>query len=372
MPILNIEVGLNNQKKAFLSDIADSISYIKLETTPECLIGNGTAFIRDDKVFVSTIKPARVLVFDTQGQYLYKIDNQGQGPEEYTALFQFTVSKSGNRMAFTDLATRDIYMFDGNGNYVSKTKNTWMWNSGMFFTNDNELIICTAEMLNQGPDFPVILNYSNDLALRDTILTKEWVGTETQPFAFMGNTLTFYDYKNKFYFKESTVDTLFELDKNFDFHPKYIFDVGTKGLSIDEAHSPDRDAYYFLHSFYETKRYLSFVVTYKNEMISMAYDKSKGELFSMPENIAQYYGGEQVLEPINDLDGYDYPFSKTDIANNMRLSIHQMVDLKSLESDGFFNKQIVKDSPSGKRLSNLVEESQINDNPIIRILHMKK
>ena len=372
MPVLNIEEGLKNQKKLFLSDIADSISYIKLETSPECLIGNGTAFIRKDKVFVSTIKPARVLVFDTQGKYLYKIDKQGQGPGEYTALFQFTISNSGKRMAFTDIATRDIFMFDGNGNYVNKTSSTWMWHSGMFFKNDNELIICTTEMLNQGPEFPVILSYSNDLALRDTILTKEWVGTETQPFAFMGNTLSFYRFKNKFYYKESTVDTLFELDKNFNFHPKYIFDVGTKGMSLDEAHSPDREAFYFMHSFYETKQYLSFVVTYKNEMILMAYDKSKGELFSMPENIGLYYGGEQVLEPINDLDGYDYPFIQSDIVNNMRLSIHQMVDLKSLESEGFFNKQIVKDSRSGIKLKALVKESQISDNPIIRILHMKK
>ena len=101
LPFLNIEEGLKNQKEMFLSDIADSIGYIKLETTPECLIGNGSAYIRNDKVFVHTIKPARVLVFNTKGKYLYKLDKQGQGPGEYTNLFQFTISNSGNRMAFT-------------------------------------------------------------------------------------------------------------------------------------------------------------------------------------------------------------------------------------------------------------------------------
>ena len=78
-----------------LSEIASDIQYIPLETTPKALM----RFLMnlkatEDKYYFNTI--LELLCFDKNGKFLYKLDSQGRGPEEYTYLSDYDLLPEKN------------------------------------------------------------------------------------------------------------------------------------------------------------------------------------------------------------------------------------------------------------------------------------
>ncbi len=84
---INVSEIIKNSNEALLSDLTDSIRYIKLETTPECLIGKiGTIKIIGDKIIIHDKTTNLLYAFSVEGKYLNKIGSIGKGPGEYTNL----------------------------------------------------------------------------------------------------------------------------------------------------------------------------------------------------------------------------------------------------------------------------------------------
>lgn len=87
--VFNLENA--QEKNIKISTIADSISYIKLETTSECLIRDiQQIFIEDGLIFLMD-NGERLLVFNHNGKFLNQIGIQGKGPGEYTYISSFSV-----------------------------------------------------------------------------------------------------------------------------------------------------------------------------------------------------------------------------------------------------------------------------------------
>lgn len=71
-----------------ISEFVDTIEYIKLETKPECLIGQRIyrVTLRDKFIYVHDIDQHAIFIFDKQGKYVDKLNKQGRGPGEYVAM----------------------------------------------------------------------------------------------------------------------------------------------------------------------------------------------------------------------------------------------------------------------------------------------
>src|SRR5690606_33642192 len=87
--VLDIAVDMAQvEDYLYVQDVIDSIRYVMLETTDECLIGNISElyvdgqfiFIVDNTIFES------VFVFDESGHFLNKIGRLGRGPAEYAGV----------------------------------------------------------------------------------------------------------------------------------------------------------------------------------------------------------------------------------------------------------------------------------------------
>lgn len=79
-----------------LSEIAEGVDYIPLQTTEKSLIGNyvGKIVKMDDRIYLKSGE--EIMCFNTDGSYLFKLQKSGRGPEEYTGITDFDVS-SGNK-----------------------------------------------------------------------------------------------------------------------------------------------------------------------------------------------------------------------------------------------------------------------------------
>ena len=76
-----------------LSEVADSIRYIPLETSDSCLVGSVDKMLRTAKgeyILVDKEKSRAIYVFDAAGHFLNRIGKCGKGPAEYSMIEDVT------------------------------------------------------------------------------------------------------------------------------------------------------------------------------------------------------------------------------------------------------------------------------------------
>ena len=84
------------------------IRYIPLETNDDILFGDSyTAHYVNNQLYISTSQ--KVLVFDKKGKFVYGIDKVGQGPGEYTSIWDIDITQQG-----------DVYIADGTSGKIIK------------------------------------------------------------------------------------------------------------------------------------------------------------------------------------------------------------------------------------------------------------
>ena len=99
------------------SVFVDSIEYIPLETTDECLVGEVTDLaLAGNRLFVFDAKQQEVWSFDRSGKYVGRIGRQGEGPGEYVAIDQFEYDRRDSLLAvltFEEGPCVQYYSLDG-------------------------------------------------------------------------------------------------------------------------------------------------------------------------------------------------------------------------------------------------------------------
>lgn len=101
------------------SQFVDSLEYIPLETTDECLIGKiKDVYIGRERVFVLDGKTQTVWMFDRKGYYLNKLSRRGKGPGEYTNMQQFEVDEKNRQLILLDIWTNKLLFYDWEGRFL--------------------------------------------------------------------------------------------------------------------------------------------------------------------------------------------------------------------------------------------------------------
>jgi hypothetical protein len=122
--IIPVKLGTSLDTK--ISEIASSIEYIKLETKPECLIGNiARLYIFQNKFIIWDGKPkATIFFFNSNGRYLFKIQRSGKGPGEYIGVQDMFVDEQNGNIVVYDASQAKIIMFSIDGNFIKEIDNT--------------------------------------------------------------------------------------------------------------------------------------------------------------------------------------------------------------------------------------------------------
>ena len=80
-----------------LSDVADEISYIKLETHPNALIGSASSYyvvqMSDNFVIWNSRGSGNILMFGPDGRFKGFVGSEGKGPGEYSANYKVIFDK---------------------------------------------------------------------------------------------------------------------------------------------------------------------------------------------------------------------------------------------------------------------------------------
>ena len=122
--LIDVEGGVGKSRLVKLSEIAESIEYIPLETNSEAVVGK-IFFDRIfyEKGFFYLMEQNRtIIIHDNDGKYFNKINKLGRGPQEYDAAFTVDIDlKTGN---ISVLASNKIieYSLDGDFKKVMNYK----------------------------------------------------------------------------------------------------------------------------------------------------------------------------------------------------------------------------------------------------------
>lgn len=113
-----------------------SVEYIPLETIDNSLIGNiDDIKIAHNRIFILDRHIAKaVLIFDSKGKFINKIEAEGMGPTEISLLTDFTINRDSNEIIISDLKQKKIATYDFNGNFKkSVTRDLWFTNFEWLF-----------------------------------------------------------------------------------------------------------------------------------------------------------------------------------------------------------------------------------------------
>lgn len=369
LPVVDIIGGLNNVKPLSLSEITERIDYVKLETNPECLIGSGSAIFVDRFIYIKDSRPARLLVFDLDGKFIRQISRQGKGPGEYTNFAYFDVSQDNRYIAIGGIGG-GVKLYTTIGEFKAEAQLNAPFLSGFLFQNPDKLVIYEAQLDLPQQGYPAMIARNTENLRADTLMRTDMEQQQSDmvfPMAYSA----FYRFGESINFMKPANDTLYQLDKDLRISPRMVLDCGDRGVTKETLFMTSGKSDLRPYPRQETKDYLFIGAGKGDEYGILVYDKGTGEISRMPPQPSRLYENAKAYGPENDLEGIGFDFNNLRTGNLAWTSMLQISDLKAFFEAVNQDQLNLKTRKYFDELRNLAKASDVNDNPVVRIVYLK-
>lgn len=140
------KINVNIENVTEDSNLLSNFKYICLEETDKSLIGSiDKILIRDNRIYVLDAKISKsVFIFDTLGNFIFKIKKNGRGPGEYLQLNDFELDEANN-LLLLDVRQKEILKYTEKGKYLESIKIDF-WSHSFSSLNDNCFIFYRNNM----------------------------------------------------------------------------------------------------------------------------------------------------------------------------------------------------------------------------------
>ena len=229
---VNMHKDFNKNKKLKLSSLADSLTYIPLETKPNCLISEIKDIkINENYIFIIT-KNKELLVFLRSGKFYSKIGRRGKGPKEYYNVIHFDV---GNEYAYIlDYAQR-IAQYKITGEFIKYISLPKQASRIMLLENNNIVCYIPDSMFEEDEPAYSFIVVDQEGHLEETIQST----ILRNPSDKISNhyALTNFSNQHAITIKEAFNDTLFYLDTlSLNVHGFAFLDLGAHKIDFSKSY----------------------------------------------------------------------------------------------------------------------------------------
>jgi hypothetical protein len=120
-----INIDLKKGEKQPLENFYDSISFVRLETRVDNLIGKISQIVFADNLIIVVDKwnSKSICVFDRNGRFRNKIGRIGNGPGEYISIENVSLVPGKKQLAVFDGQTSRVHYFIYTGEYIGSERN---------------------------------------------------------------------------------------------------------------------------------------------------------------------------------------------------------------------------------------------------------
>jgi len=362
----NISVvdNINKSSLLILSDYAESIEYIPLETTDIALLTGDERIEFNANHFI--VFAQECYIFKRNGYFLKKIGKVGRGPNEYSSARSGYYFPGDSLLFFNDPSRRGLISYSIKGSFM---KNSMLNRDFLMIRSISDSLFAGYRAFIQGDSDwnTLIVNCKGDS-----------VSSIPNKYHFEGNSNMYFNHEVVMYYfnctlhiKEMYSDTIFSFNDKGIHTPKYILELGNLNIPQDIRNwdferfrnSIGRD-FFFVNEIYETDKYLVFKYNHDNKRNNlMIFNKQTGEIDNFPEN--ERSGGIN-----NDVDGGPN-FIPEHNDNNIFLQKINAFELKThVESEAFKNST-PKYPEKKKELEELAATLDENDNPVLMLVKLK-
>ncbi|GHT23653.1 hypothetical protein FACS189430_07270 [Bacteroidia bacterium] len=359
--IIHIDVEKSDKEYArYASKLVKSVSYIPLQTTNDCLIGQITKLIyAKDLIYIYDIQSNKLYQFDKNGQFLRSIGAIGQGPGEYIRIQSFDVNQINGNISIYCQIKQSILEYTHDGNLVKVEKIGLVIGDFIYYEN-RYLFYCSWLPNNKVFHETYPLQYRL-VGMSENIVTDKFL--EYKYNDYLSNTIyaasynVFYQTNENVMLYEQATNMVYSLNGNdaiatyaVDFI-KYNtpFDVfsteATKG-KIDDLKNAKICR---LSHFFETDSFIFIrFIYFENIYFNSIYFKESKKII----NLGPIW--------INDIDNISMPNIEGTLSNNRLIG--------SFEAHSFYQMITHNTREVSQNLIDLSKSGDESDNPIICII----
>ena len=358
------ETGIETEREVLLSEIADSVRFIPLETSDKSLIRGikEANILKTDKyLFLPWVES--LFQYTSDGQFVRKIGRKGSGPGEFVWISQIDADEE-NGLLFMQTTSQRINVYDmESGKFLRSMKCPDIESGDFAMLNDTTSVTFVRNTNGKRKIRLYIADAKGDTL--NTFSRSDLFELNSQ-YSWMMSSPTdryMFHYKDLVCCKDYYNDTLFTVTKEL-LEPRYIFEMGKYSLPIecrfeylngDGKRFQELAAPYLRYQAIETESYL--FMPYTNWTGEKArkrrlalFDKNTGECYKVSGDgfIKNDLGSELPIRPVAALD------SKT------LLSVWEMQD-------------IFKEAEKNPAILELEQLKGIDedDNPVLMLVYLK-
>jgi hypothetical protein len=404
VPVVDIERNIKNFKFVNLSDIANEIDYIPLETLKDQLIQYiGDIIILNDRIIIRDIRSCKA--YNLNGKYICCYGSFGKGPGQYTGINSISYDEINNNLLISNHERLLEFSVDGvllkEMKVIYPDSTHWVWQAktignSIFYvlvhpaTSNTRIVFFNEKHEIVGR----YANYYNEPQLYTNMIMYQ---TVNRPELSKG-------LNRKLLFNDGLCDTVYYIDEHFKRAPAYYFSFGkyrdlfkllkeTKNKSIDSGieyqmyinklietntilffdcafrkYAPETEK----RKFNQAKLPEGFIRLTDNPNISRGiFNRITSELVFLKKDNAYQKESESFSGFINDIDG-GVPFWPTaqPYGNKLVCSINAYELKEYIASDAFKDSK-PKYPEKKKALEDLANSLGWEDNPVLMVVTLK-
>ena len=393
---IDLESNIKNFKSLKLSEVASTIEYIPLSSSPGFFLKaiNGID-INDNYILVSGVNG--VGLFDKHGTFITKIGKQGHGPGEWQV--------TGKSYFLNDyilvpsvIGKPNIFVYDLSGAFIKACYIPQHYISPVY---SNWLPVSQEEFLLQVPnttgdqDFRIIKADCKGKVLKGFTNSTKFKPFNPGAFSTDSQAGQFYIFDDKVRYKEVRNDTVWELSNN-KLNPCYILYRGKFGsdvdfrskaagkLSVDDLRINqivETPKFLFFETLFSSIYPFNFYMGYidiagKNRPFPIlgVYEKVSGDTyFVKPSNFDNEKFPAGIPTGIqNDIDGGINFFPKHYASDSMLVSWIDAYKLIEYAASEAFRKNKPLDVVQKQKFIKLVNNLELNDNHVLLVIKLKQ
>ena len=233
MYVIPIQSVFETERSMKLSELVDTIEYLELKT-PEGLIISTIRGVKQVEDFLLIQARMVLYKFTQDGDYVCTVGGKGQGPGEYTGVYDFDVDYRSRRIVISDSGRTHYYDFDGN--YLESEKSETI--SDFAVIDTLKWVCCPSPQIY--PFRYVVLNANGD-TLR-TIANPNYGKPSKNEGGVYGYAST---RQNRFYRHQGQLYTKGQLDEDTVYRVEGTHRVPHIAFEFRSLHLPDQYASWY-------------------------------------------------------------------------------------------------------------------------------
>lgn len=215
-----------------LSQLTEELQIVKLDDREEALVGVNHTVISDNYILVKGRNPIPYKLFDKKGKFIANIGAIGQGPGEYNLVYDEQIDEKNGRIYLFPWQTRQILVFDLQGNALEPIPLVNPAPKGRFYVKDDKVGVAILPFPNS-PSVAWTQNMKGEVI--DSIPNSD----KFMVYDFSNELSAFRSSDNLSFFittlATARADSLYHLDLNMTkLTPKFTIDFEGREASIHE------------------------------------------------------------------------------------------------------------------------------------------